>query len=247
MVTPPVFVCDRAEMDHDAVLLRGAEGHHAAVSRRLAPGEAVTVTDGCGAVAGCVVESVSGGAGEVRLAVRSRRSVARPQPRIVAVQAIPKGDRGELAVELMTEAGVDVIVPWAAERSVPVWRGPRAAKALARWRSAAREAAKQSRRSWFPEVREQAGTAAVAAMVSEADAAVLLEPESPERLDRLRLPDRGDIVIIIGPEGGVSAAEARQLAGAGAVPARLGPLILRASTAGALAAATMLSRCGRWD
>src|SRR5919201_1672024 len=112
MTAPPVFLCDRSELDGDLVILDGAEGRHAAVTRRLVPGEAVQLTDGRGAVAECVAESVSAAAATVRLAVRSRRQVPRPEPRVVIVQAIPKGDRGELAVELMTEAGADAIVPW---------------------------------------------------------------------------------------------------------------------------------------
>ena len=70
----------------------------------------------------------------------------RPGPEITVVQAIPKGDRAELAVEVLTEIGVDRIVPWAAARCVGVWRGERAEKSLAKWRATAREAGKQSRR-----------------------------------------------------------------------------------------------------
>jgi len=226
-------------------VLAGPEGRHAATVRRLSAGERADVTDGAGAVAECVVTAVS--AGTVEFRVLARRADPPPEPAIVIVQAIPKGDRAELSVELMTEVGADVVMPWQAERCVVQWRGDRAARALDRWRRAAREAAKQSRRSRFPEVTEATALAGVAARAHAASLAIILDPEAPTALRRLPLPARGEIVVIVGPEGGVTAAETAELASAGAVSARLGPTIMRTSTAGAVATATLLAGCGRWD
>lgn len=212
--------------------------------RRLAAGDRADVTDGQGALAQCVVTSV--GHGLLELAVVARRVEPPPDPRVVVVQAIPKGDRGELAVEIMTEVGVDVVVPWAAEHCVARWRGERAEKALARWRVTAREAAKQSRRARFPEVTAPAATRDVAQRVSTASLAILLDPQAPVALGSIPLPGSGDIVLIVGPEGGVSAAESTLLGQAGAVSARLGPSVLRASSAGAVAGALVLSGSDRW-
>jgi 16S rRNA (uracil1498-N3)-methyltransferase len=212
--------------------------------RRLAVGERVDVTDGAGAVADCVVARVLPGV--VELAVLGRRSEPRGEPRIVVVQAIPKGDRGELAVEIMTEVGVDAVVAWQAERCVARWRDDRAGKALARWRATAREAAKQSRRAWIPEVTGPEATPAIAARIAAAAQAILLDPGAPIALRSLRPPDHGEIVVVVGPEGGVSPAEADGLTRAGAVPARLGPTVLRSSSAGAVAAALVLAGSGRW-
>jgi 16S rRNA (uracil1498-N3)-methyltransferase len=228
----------------DRITLAGAEGRHATTVRRLAVGERVDVTDGAGAVADCVVARVL--PGEVELAVLGRRSEPRGEPRIVVVQAIPKGDRGELAVEIMTEVGVDAVVAWQAERCVARWRGDRADKALARWRATAREAAKQSRRAWIPEVTGPETMPAIAARIAAAARAILLDPDAPTALARLRPPDHGEIVVIVGPEGGVSPAEAASATRAGAVPARLGPTVLRSSSAGAVAAALVLAGSGRW-
>jgi len=164
----------------------------------------------------------------------------------VVAQAILKGDRGELAVELMTEVGIDVIVPWAAERCVARWRPDREDKALARWRSAAVTAAKQSRRARFPEVTGPARTVGVAARASMASLALLLDPLADDRLTAVSFPRNGEIVLIVGPEGGVSAAESADLTAAGAVRVRLGPTVLRGSTAGAVAGAIALGGCGRW-
>lgn len=198
-------------------------------------------------LAECEVIAARPGAGELDLAVLARRSEPVPSCRLTVVQAILKGDRGELAVEVMTEVGVDTIVPWQAERCVARWRPDREEKALRRWRSAAREAGKQSRRTRFTEVTGQARTADAAARVAGADLAVLLDHESSQPLSAVALPKAGEIVLIVGPEGGVSPAEAAELTGAGAVPARLGRSVLRGSTAGAVAGALVLSACGRWD
>jgi 16S rRNA (uracil1498-N3)-methyltransferase len=225
-------------------VLAGAEGHHATTVRRLSAGERADVTDGAGTVAECVVTGT--GPGRVELAVVSRRTEPRGEPRVVVVQAIPKGDRGELAVEIMTEVGVDAVVAWQAERCVARWRGDRAGRALARWQATAREAAKQSRRAWIPEVTGPEAMPAVAARVAAASLAILLDPDAPAALTSIGLPGQGDIVVIVGPEGGVSPAEADQATAAGAVRARLGPTVLRSSSAGAVAAALALAAAGRW-
>jgi 16S rRNA (uracil1498-N3)-methyltransferase len=244
-VTPPVFVGDQAELESDRFTLTGPEGRHATTVRRLVVGELVDVTDGSGLLARCQVVGVR--PGQLDLAVRTRRVERLPRCLVTAVQAILKGDRGELAVELMTEVGIDRIVPWAAERCVARWRPDREDKALARWRSTAREAAKQSRRARFPVVTSQEVTAEVASRVAGASLALLLDPEAERQLADVALPSEGEIVLIVGPEGGLSEAESAQFVAAGALPVRLGPSILRGSTAGAVAGALVLSGCGRWN
>jgi 16S rRNA (uracil1498-N3)-methyltransferase len=212
--------------------------------RRLVPGEQAFLTDGAGRVAQCVVAVVR--PGELELTVVARHDEPRPDPRVVVVQAIPKADRGELAVELLTEVGADEIVPWAAQRCVAQWRAERADKSLARWRSTAVQAAKQSRRAWFPEVTPQADLAAVAARVRAAALAVLLDADARARLGDLAVPGAGEIVLIVGPEGGITPAESAELTAAGAVGARLGPSVLRTSSAGPVAAGIVLARTPRW-
>ena len=241
---PPLFLVPPGELAGDVITLSGAEGHHAAAVRRLRPGERADVGDGAGTIAECAVLSVT--RDSVLLSVRSVREVPAPQPVITVVQALPKGDRGELAVELMTEVGVDAVVPWAAQRCVVRWQGDRGERSLVKWRATAREAAKQSRRAWLPEVASLASLADVAKRVSAAARAVVLEADAESALSRLPLPAHGEIVLVAGPEGGITPAERRALADAGAVEARLGPTVLRTSTAGAAAAAVLLSRTARW-
>ena len=242
---PPIFIADTASLRRDVVVQSGQEGRHAATVRRLRPGERADLTDGDGMIAECVVAAARPGL--LELTVLRRHQDPPPQPRICVVQAIPKGDRGEQAVETMTEVGVDVIVPWTAERCVAVWEpAGRSQRGLGRWRSTAREAAKQSRRARIPEVTTPATTADVLTRAAAAAAAIVLEPGAGTRLGSVPLPGAGEIILIVGPEGGLSPAESAAFAAGGAVAARLGPTVLRASTAGSAAAAVLLSRCGRW-
>jgi 16S rRNA (uracil1498-N3)-methyltransferase len=217
---PPVFLASAADLAGPEVVLRGREGRHASTVRRLGPGERVDLTDGAGTLAECIVAAAR--PGELELTVHGRINQPRPQPLMTVVQAIPKGERGELAVELLTEVGVDVIIPWAAQRCVAVWRGDRAVKARDRWQAAAQEAVKQSRRSWLPEVTGQADLTAVSQRVADSDLAVLLDPGAEVPLAGLPVPATGEIVVIVGPEGGVTTAERDRLTAAGA----LGPLVL---------------------
>jgi 16S rRNA (uracil1498-N3)-methyltransferase len=241
---PPLFLVPPGELTGQVMTLTGPEGHHAAAVRRLRAGERADVGDGAGTIAEGVVRDV--GKNFVTLEIRAVHTVAPPQPLLTVAQALPKGDRGELAVELMTEIGVDAVIPWAAERSITKWHAERGDKALAKWRATAREAAKQSRRAWLPEVTDLAATAAVARRVAAATLAIILEADASAKLHELPLPETGEILLLVGPEGGISPAEREALRRAGAVEARLGPTVLRTSTAGTTAAAILLSRVGRW-
>jgi len=227
-----------------AVTVEGAEAHHAVAVRRLAVGEPVLLTDGLGVAAEC--EVVETGKQRLVAEVVSIASVPPPSPELVVVQALPKGDRGELAVELLTEIGVARIVPWAAARSVAVWRGERATKSLARWRITAREAAKQARRSWFPEVSELASTADVVSLLGSAQLALVLHEEATSSLAGVSVPTAGAVVLVVGPEGGLAPEELTAFGDAGAQAVRLGPEVLRTSTAGVAAVSALLSRTGRW-
>jgi 16S rRNA (uracil1498-N3)-methyltransferase len=241
-VSLAVFLAD--DLSADRVRLTGAEGRHAAGAKRLRPGELVELVDGRGTRARCAVLEV--GRDEVLLEVEHRAVEPPQEPALTVVQALPKGERGELAVELMTEVGVDAVVPWAAARCVVQWKGERGAKALARWRSTAREAAKQARRSRLPDVPELATTRAVLALIAEADVALVLHEAASAPLTGLDLPRQGRMVLVVGPEGGLTDDEIAALTGAGARAVRLGPTVLRTSSAGAAAAAVVSALTSRW-
>ncbi|GAB2989865.1 16S rRNA (uracil(1498)-N(3))-methyltransferase [Nocardioides montaniterrae] len=226
------------------VVVEGDEAHHAVVVRRLRVGEDLLLGDGAGRLATGTVAATSKRSFDVT--VRSVEDVPEPWPRVSVVQALPKGERGELAVEVLTEIGVARIVPWAATRSVAVWKGERAAKSHAKWAATAREAAKQSRRAWHPEVLELASTKDVADMVARADLAVVLHEAASEPMADLAVPDAGEILLVVGPEGGLTEDEVALFVRAGAVSSRLGAEVLRTSTAGVVAVAALLARTPRW-
>jgi 16S rRNA (uracil1498-N3)-methyltransferase len=242
-VSAPVFVVASDLLDVGRVVVDGSEGRHAATVTRLGPGEPVVLTDGRGRRASGVVV----GAERDRLSVEvaAVEVVPTAQPRFVVVQALPKGDRGELAVETMTEVGVDVVVPWAASRCVTRWRAARGEKALSRWRTSSHSAAKQSRRSWFPVVAELATTAEVAGLLATAALGGVLHESADERLASVALPAAGDVVLVVGPEGGVSDDELGTFREAGAAAYRIGDMVLRTSTAGTAALAVLSARA-RW-
>jgi 16S rRNA (uracil1498-N3)-methyltransferase len=244
-MTSPVFLVERGQLvAGDRIMLDGTEGRHAATVRRIGVGERVDVTDGEGTLAECRVAAAKKSG--LQLEVLARRTEAVPQPRLVVVQALPKGDRGELAVETMTEVGVDAVVPWAASRCVTQWRPDRAAKALAKWRNAAREAAKQSRRAWVPEVTEPVSTRGVAELLAAAALPVVLDSAAQRPLTSATVPSGGDMVVVVGPEGGISPDELDIFGRAGGMVYRLGPTVLRTSTAGVAAATVLFARSTRW-
>lgn len=246
MTTPPVFLVDALPGEGTDTVLGGREGHHAATVRRLRPGEMLVLTDGHGGTARCAVTST--GKDELRLHVLGRHHRAAPQPRIVVVQGLIKGDRSELAVELATEAGADAIVPWRATRCIARWNpGPRGDRALARWRNTATEAAKQARRPWFPTVHDPVDTPALAQLVQQAAAALVLHESANSSIGTQQLPSSGDLLVVVGPEGGITDSERETLHAAGATTARLGPTVLRASTAAAVALGALGPLTGRWQ
>lgn len=224
------------------VSLIGAEAKHAAVVRRLRVGEALTVGDGRGVWLTGVAEEVSPSRVDVRITERVEHEPA--SPRLVLVQALAKGDRDELAVQAACELGVDEIVPWQAGRSVSRWEGPKAVKGRERWATIVREAAKQAHRAWVPEVAAPESTAQLAARAAT-HRVLLLDPTAPARLSAL-VPDDRDLVLVVGPEGGIAPEELEKLTAAGAERVLLGDTVLRTSTAGPAAIAVLSAALGRW-
>ncbi len=274
-MSAPVFLVDRglsAVAAGDAYVLDGAEGRHAGVVQRRGPGERIDIVDGAGVRLCCVIESVD----SADVFLRVERVVVDPAPAVAVtlVQALAKGDRDELAIEAATEVGVDAVLPWQADRSIVIWRGTRAAKSQARWHATVRAATKQARRSRLPHVHPPVDSRALAARIAQVvtagGAAVVLHEEAVLPLAEVPLPAgvgapgpqsaaaRGaagpgsteavapEVLVLVGPEGGISETEVAAFTAAGAVAARLGPHILRTSTAGPVAIAMVAERLGRW-
>ena len=246
-MTLPLFLV-APELVEDAgpgttVVLDGAEGRHAATVRRIGPGEQVLVTDGQGLRVTCDV--VEAGQGELRLRVVETRREQEPSPRLVLVQALAKGDRDDQAVEAATELGVDEIVPWQAARCIVQWRGERGDKARRKWETTVVAASKQSRRTRVPMVAGLVSTPALVSRVKAAAAAYVLHEDATNTLAAQAIPTEGDVLCIVGPEGGITADEVAALEAAGAVTVRLGHTVLRSSSAGP-AALAVLSAASRW-
>lgn len=246
MITP-LFVVDQARLRGcavgDALVVEGDEGRHAVAVRRVRVDEVVHLTDGEGHLITAVVTAVDG---KDRLAVRvvDVEVLPRPKVSISVVQAIIKGDRGELAVEMLTEAGVDRIIPWAAQRCIVNWSGK--STGVDKWRRTAREASKQSRRTWFPQIDDVNSTDEVVRLIQQSSTALVLHESAHASLTHANL--NGDsVVLIVGPEGGLTDSEVATFADAGAHVVALGPTVLRASTAGIAAVGHVLARLGRWS
>lgn len=248
-MTDALFYVEALPEPGGLAVVDGDEGFHAANVRRIRAGERLDLGDGAGEMAHCVVEET----GKARLTARvlDRRSVAPASPTVTVVQALPKSDRAELAVELATEAGADAFLAWQATRCVARWDGAaKVDKGLRRWGAVARAAARQSRRAYIPEVGGLVSTAQLVARVRDevaAGAVVLaLHESATQRLTDVALAQADSLMLIVGPEGGIADEEIEALSEAGAVAVRLGPTVLRTSTAAAVALGALGVLTGRW-
>ncbi|MBO0812443.1 MAG: 16S rRNA (uracil(1498)-N(3))-methyltransferase [Microlunatus sp.] len=242
-MTDPVFLGelpDPLPAAGSAVLLDGPEGRHAATVRRIRPGERVIIADGAGrAIAGPVTEA---GRSSITVEVLDQLSAAEPALKITVAQALAKGDRSDIALEMITELGATKIIPWQASRSIVRWSADRADRSRAKWQATVREATKQSRRLRVPVVDAVATTRQLAIKIADHDLTIILHEEADIWLPRLDPPRQGRIMIIVGPEGGIAPDELETLAGAGGKPALISDGVLRTSTAAAVAMAGLLLR-----
>jgi len=246
-MTRPVFVADPQTMGYatvgSTVELTGPEGRHAAAVRRIGAGESVDLVDGQGKrVTAYVLGSDRAG---LTLRVDEVTEEPAPSPRLVLVQALAKGDRDDQAIEAATELGVDVVVPWQAQRSIVQWRGERGRKAHGKWVDAVTAAGKQSRRARFPEVEPLVDLNGLVQRAAGGAATFVLHEEATDPLAGADLPADGDVLLVVGPEGGITPDELAALTDAGAQVVRLGHTVLRSSSAGP-AAIAVLSASGRW-
>ncbi|OBK21735.1 16S rRNA (uracil(1498)-N(3))-methyltransferase [Mycobacterium asiaticum] len=226
----------------------GDEGFHAATVRRIRRGEELVLGDGAGELARCTVEHAERGGLTAR--VLERWTVAPGRPPVIVVQALPKSERSELAVELATEAGADAFLAWQAARCVATWEGARVDKGLRRWRAVARSAARQSRRAYIPPVDGVLSTKALTARLREEAAAgatvLVLHESATERIADIAVAQTNSVMLVVGPEGGIAPDEISALTAAGAVSVRLGPTVLRTSTAAAVALGALGVLTARW-
>ena len=244
-----LFYADAIPVVGQRAFVDGDEGFHAATVRRIRPGEKLVLSDGDGTLARCEVEETSKRGFTAQ--VLERWTLPRPHPSVTVAQGIPKSERSELAIELATEAGADDFVGWQADRCVARWDGERAEKGLRRWRAVARSAARQSRRGYIPSIDGPVATAAhadlVAARVGSGGLVLALHESADRPLAELPVAQADSIMLIVGPEGGISDTELDRLAEAGATAVRLGPTVLRTTTAAAVALGALGVLTARWS
>jgi 16S rRNA (uracil1498-N3)-methyltransferase len=245
----PLFYVDALPDAGALAAVCGDEGFHAAGVRRIRAGEQLVLGDGAGGLARCVVEQA--GRDGLRARVLGRWSVAPGQPPVTVVQALPKSERSELAIELATEAGADAFVAWQAARCVARWEGARVDKGLRRWHAVVRSAARQSRRAHIPPVEGPLSTARLAQRIRDQVASgavvLVLHESATNRLADLALAQANSLMLVVGPEGGIAPDEIAALTDAGAVAVRLGPTVLRTSSAAAVALGALGVLTPRWD
>lgn len=246
-MTQALFYVEALPSVGELAVVDGDEGFHAANVRRIRAGEKLDLSDGAGAIASCVIEDV--GKGRLTARVMELGVVAAPKPRITVVQALPKSDRSELAIELATEAGADAFVAWQASRCVARWDGQgRVDKGLRRWRAVARSAARQSRRAHIPDVSGVVSTIELVERVRDIESTpvLVLHESATQPITEAPVAGADSLLLVIGPEGGIADDEISALSGAGATVVRLGPTVLRTSTAAAVALGALGVLTKRW-
>jgi 16S rRNA (uracil1498-N3)-methyltransferase len=246
-VTQGLFYVDALPADGGIAVVDGDEGFHAANVRRIRAGERLDLGDGAGTLAHCVVEEV--GKGRLTARVLDRHTVAQAVPKVTVVQALPKSDRSELAIELATEAGADAFVAWQAARCVARWDGPaKVDKGLRRWEAVARSAARQSRRAYIPPVSGVVSTTELVRRIRDTPSTqvLVLHESETRRISDVPVRQADSLTLIVGPEGGIADDELAALSEAGAEAVRLGPTVLRTSTAAAVALGALGVLTGRW-
>ena len=242
-MTLPVFISNANLQPEQIVVLDGDEGHHAVSVRRIRLGEKIELIDGNGRRAICAVVALGKKSLDAR--VESVDTEEKSEVIFTVVQALAKGDRSDLALEILTEVGVDQITPWSAVHSIAKWDA--SDKGLLKWQRIVREASKQARRAWLPKISGLHSTSEVAQLLGQADLALVLHESAQDSISDLLVPTSGSIVVVVGPEGGISLEELATFSQAGAQIVRMGPAVMRTSTAGGVALGVLMSATKRWE
>ncbi|HET8577247.1 MAG TPA: 16S rRNA (uracil(1498)-N(3))-methyltransferase [Methylomirabilota bacterium] len=226
----------------ERVAFDAEEAHHLARVLRLGSGDLVAALDGAGNELTVRLTRV-GTRGAEGLVLSRRALQTESALDLTLAQGIPKGDKMEGIIRMVTELGVTRIVPLITERALVT---PEAAsRRLTRWRRVAKEAAKQSGRAVIPDVTPpQRPSDWLVSIVGPRFLLCLWENERTPLDERLPAARPARAAVVVGPEGGLTESEVARLGAAGAVVAGLGPRILRTETAGPVAVALLQSRYG---
>ncbi len=237
-----LFLVDKLESSQ-SIEVAGDEAHHAIKVLRIKLGEEILVSDGAGNWVRAVVENIEKKTFMAKVLERGFQE--EKSPRIIVVQGLPKSDRVKDAIEILVESGVDLIIPWQADRSISKWQKD----SLDKWQSAAVAATKQSRRFRKPEIIDGLSLSEILEIESENSAFLVMHESATTKLSEVvtsKFADMSEIIIVIGPEGGISDSELAILEGAGAHIVGLGPEVFRSAHAGGAALSAVSALIGRW-
>lgn len=227
-------------LDEGRALLSPEESAHASRVLRLHPGDACQALMDGEIFSACIAECGD----QVILSLGEKLPSPEASIRITLYQGLPKGDKMEWIAQKCTEAGVFRIVPVLFSRCVTKWEKKDNEKKLPRWQRIMAEAAKQSGRAILPEISSPVTLKQLCAQLPQHDLALVPWEDQKGNGIRQQFSGQKDIAIVIGPEGGIDAAEIEQLKAAGAIPVTLGPRIFRTETAGLASVIALLTLSG---
>jgi 16S rRNA (uracil1498-N3)-methyltransferase len=237
-----LFLVDKLD-DSNLIEVSGDEAHHAIKVLRINVGEEILVSDGAGNWVRASVENIEKKTFTAK--VLERGFQPEKSPRLIVVQGLPKSDRVKDAIEILVESGVDLIIPWQADRSISKWQKD----SLDKWQSAAVAATKQSRRYRKPEIIDGLSLSQLLEIESENSAVLVMHESATTKLSEVvtsKFAGMSEIIIVVGPEGGISESELTVLEGAGAHIVGLGPEVFRSAHAGGAALSAVSALIGRW-
>lgn len=234
------FISEGCDFSASEIEVDGDEAHHGVNVLRLKNSEEVKISDGAGNWAIGKVSQLSKKNFTVEISTRGFDQAAKQQ--VVVVQAILKNDANKEAVDFLTQVGVDEIIFWQSQHSI----GKIDNKSLSKWQNVARESSRQSRRTRIPLVTNIFSTEQLILKIKELQNVFVLHEAAENRLSRIEINQEVDVILIVGPEGGLSEIEVNTFKTAGAKVVRLGESVLRAANAGAAATSVVMSRTGKW-
>jgi 16S rRNA (uracil1498-N3)-methyltransferase len=237
-----LFLVDKLD-DSNLIEVSGDEAHHAIKVLRINVSEEILISDGAGNWVRASVENIEKKTFTAK--VLERGFQPEKSPRLIVVQGLPKSDRVKDAIEILVESGVDQIIPWQADRSISKWQKD----SLDKWQSAAVAATKQSRRFRKPEIIDGLSLSQLLEIESENSAVLVMHESATTKLSEVvtsKFAGMSEIIIVIGPEGGISESELTVLEGAGAHIVGLGPEVFRSAHAGGAALSAVSALIGRW-
>jgi len=229
--------------DAPVIEVEGDEAHHAIKVLRINLGEEILISDGSGNWVRAKVENIEKKSLSAKVLERGFQDER--TPRLIVVQGLPKSDRVKEAIEILVESGVDLIIPWESERSISKWQKD----SLVKWQNAALAATKQSRRFRAPEIIDQLSLSQLLEIASDTGAIVVMHESAKVKLSEVvstKFAGLSEIIIVIGPEGGLTDNELALLEGAGAHVLGLGPEVFRSAHAGGAALSAISALIGRW-